>query len=157
MNLSDLGLNASFTSGLLTGTGAETVYDTTATINFAIDGVIYQKTAVTDGVTPTTDSVSGSAITLTANYARVVVWLLNSSGTVSVVAGDTVAWDGVAFAKAPPFPAIPSGKAPFAYSLLKGGSTLSGTWTFGSSNWNATGMTATHKNIACLPSRPVTS
>lgn len=158
MDLRNLGLTGAFTSGLLTGTGAETVYDTTAVINFCIKNKAYQKAAVTDGTTPTTDQDS-AAITLTANYARVVVWCLNSSGTVSVKAGDMVAWDGVAFQKAPPFPAIDTDTyAPFAYSLLKGGSTLSGTWTFGSSNWNATGMTATHTNvIGGLPPRPQTS
>ena len=43
------------TVGALTGTGAETVYDTTAIINYAIGGKGYTKAAVTDGATPTAD------------------------------------------------------------------------------------------------------
>lgn len=145
-------------SGLLTGTGAETVYDTTVIIEFAIAGKAYRKAAVADGATPTTDGNTAAAMTLVANYGTVVVWGLNSSGTVSCYKGSTEALDSAGnFINAPQFPAIPNNICPFAYSILKGGSTLSGTWTFGSSNWNATGMTATHTNIMTLPDRPQTS
>jgi len=145
-------------SGLLTGTGAETVYDTTVIIEFAIAGKAYRKAAVADGTTPTTDGTTGAAMTLTANEGTVVVWGLNSSGTVSCYKGSTEDLDSAgAFITAPQFPSIPDGICPFAYTILKGGSTLSGTWTFGSSNWNATGMTATHTNIFTLPARPQTS
>lgn len=150
------GQNFCTTSGLLTATGAETVYDTTVTINYVLNGKIATKTAVTDGTTPTTDYVSGSAITLTANKARTVVWGLISGGTVKVIAGDIVDWDGVAFNVPPPFPAIPDDFVPFAYQILKAGSTA-GTITFGSSNWNATGFTNAIVNVAVLPDRPQTS
>ena len=157
------GGNIATTSGLLTGTGAETVYDTTATINFVIDGLVYQKTAVTDGVTPTTDIAKGGAITLTANKSRAVLWLMNAAGTVAVTAGDIVDWSGGTTApefgygaNGPNIPAVPEGYAAFAVSLIKAGSTTSGTWTFGSSNWNAAGINAKHRNIALgLPSRPI--
>lgn len=151
------GGNCCTSPGLLTATGAETVYDTTVTINYVLNGVFAQKTAVTDGVTPTTDAISGSAITLTANKARMVVWCLISGGTVKALAGPIVDWDGVAFKQAPQFPDIPDAYVPFAYQLLKGGATLSGTWTFGSSNWNATGLTSAIKNLAFMPSRPQTA
>lgn len=142
-------------SGLLTGTGGETVYDTTVIIEYAIKGKAYRKAAVTDGVTPTTDGNTGTAMTLVANYGTVVVWALNSAGTVSCYKGTTEALDAAgAFINVPQFPSIPDTVCPFAYSILKGGSTLSGTWTFGSSNWNATGMTATHTNLFTLPDRP---
>ena len=139
------GLNLVTTSGLLTATGAETVYDTTATINFYLNGQLYQKSAVTDGTTPTTDAVTGAAITLTASKARVVKWLLNASGTVSVVAGDIVPWNGVAFDVAPPDPEVPADTVCFATQMLKAASTA-GTITFGSSNWNATGFTNSIQN-----------
>jgi hypothetical protein len=151
------GANFCTTSGLLTATGAETVYDTTVTINYVINGKIATKTAVTDGATPTTDHVSGSAITLTASKARTVVWGLVAGGTVKVIAGDIVDWNGTAFDVAPSFPSIPDDFVPFAYHIVKGASTVSGTWTWGSSNWNATGITSTIVNVAVLPSRPQTS
>lgn len=142
-------------SGLLTGTGAESVYDTTVIIEFAIAGKAYRKAAVTDGDTPDVDGTSGDAMTLVANYGTVVVWGLNSSGTVTCYKGTTEALDVAgAFINAPQFPSIPDGICPFAYTVLKGGSTLSGTWTFGSSNWNATGLTVAHVNIMTLPARP---
>lgn len=154
--LANRGLNFCTTSGLLTATGAETVHDTTVTINYVLNGKIATKTAITDGTTPTTDYVTGNAITLTANKARTVVWGLISGGTVKVIAGPIVDWDGTAFVQPPNFPAIPDTFVPFAYQILKAGSTA-GTITFGSSNWNATGFTNAIVNVAVLPDRPQTS
>lgn len=151
------GLNFATSSGALTATGAETVHDTTVTITYCINGVAYTKTAITDGTTPTTDHNDGAAITLTANKARVVVWALNSSGAVKCMAGPIVDWDGTAFSVPPAFPPIPDDVTPFATQMLKGGSALSGTWTFGSSNWNATGLTSSINNVLVLPARPRTS
>ena len=145
-------------SGLLTGTGAESVYDTTVIIEFAINGKAYRKATVADGDTPDLDGNTAAAMTLVANYGTVVVWGLNSSGTVSCYKGSTEALDASgAFINAPQFPSIPNDICPFAYTVLKGGSTLSGTWTFGSSNWNATGLTVAHVNLMTLPSRPQTT
>lgn len=143
--------------GRLTATGAETVYDTTLTINFQIrNSGAEAKTAITDGTTPTTDYVTGSSITLTASKARVVVWGMIAGGTTKVIAGDIVDWDGVAFLQPPQFPSIPDAFAPFAYQILKASSSA-GTITFGSSNWNATGFTNTIKDVLVLPGRPQTS
>jgi hypothetical protein len=150
------GQNFCTTSGLLTATGAVTTYDTTVTINYVLNGKIATKTAITTGVTPTTGYASAAAITLTANKARTVVWGLISGGTVKVIEGDIVDWDGVAFNVPPPFPPIPDDFVPFAYQILKAGSTA-GTITFGSSNWNATGFTNAIVNVAMLPSSPQTS
>ncbi len=151
------GMNFATTSGLLTATGAETVYDTTVTIAYCVNGKALTKTAVTDGTTPTTDGVTGVApATLTANTARVAVWCLNASGTVSVVHGPNVAWDGTNADPMPQFPSIPDTLTPFAYQVLKAGSTA-GTITFGTSNWNATGFTNAIVNVMVLPDRPQTS
>jgi len=150
------GQNCCLSSGLLTATGAETVYDTTVTIDYVLDGVIASKTAITDGVTPTTDYVTGNAITLTASKARIVVWGLISGGTVKVIAGDIVDWDGVAFNVPPPMPTVPDTFVPFATQMLKA-SSAAGTITFGSSNWNATGFTNSIKNVAWLPARTRTA
>lgn len=149
-------LTAAFTSSLLTATGAETVHDTTVTLTASLNGKIITKTAVTDGVTPTTDHATGEAITLEANQARVVVWGYNASGTVKCVAGPVVSQVSGAYGNiAPDFPGIPSDIVPFAYQVIEAASTTVGVWTFGSSNWNATGISATIVNVSQLPDRPV--
>lgn len=157
------GQNFCTTTGVFAADGgAVTTYSTTATIQYSIGGKAKTKTAVTNGATPTTGAVSGAAITLTAGFARMVVWGLDASGNVKVLEGPLTSWDGTSFgltsgAPAPLFPDIPDTIVPFAYMLLKGGSTLAGTWTLGSSNYNATGLTHTEVNILVMPSRPQTS
>lgn len=151
------GMNFCTTSGLLTATGGVTTHDTTVTINYVLNGKIATKTAITTGATPTTDYVTGDAITLTKNNGRTVVWGLISGGTVKVIAGPITEWDGTDWlngAGAPDFPNIPDDFVPFAYQVIKGASTVSGTWTFGTNNWNATGITSTITNVAVLPDRP---
>jgi hypothetical protein len=149
--------NAVFTSGALTATGAETVYDTTVTITGSLDGKIITKTAVTDGATPTTDAVTGSAFTtLTANKGSVMVWCVNSSGTVKVLQGSVEDMSGGSVLQPPQCPNIPDTLLPFAYQVLKASSTA-GTITFGTSNWSATGFTNAIVNVSVLPNRPQVS
>ena len=151
------GGNFCTTSGLLTATGAETVHDTTVTINYVIDGKIRTKTAITDGVTPTTDAVTGAAFdALTANKGCIFLWCLDSSGTVKVIQGPIADMAGGSFVNPPQFPDFPDTLVPFAYMVAKAASTA-GTITFGSSNWNATGFTNAIVNIATVPSRPQVS
>lgn len=156
------------TSGLLTATGAETVHDTTVTINYVIDGKIATKTAITDGATPTTDYNTGAAFPALVGGASVagaygngcvVVWGLISGGTVKCVMGPHQALDANgAFVTAPQFPPIPAGFCPFAYQVLKAGATASATAIiFGTANWNATGFTNAIVNVAYLPTRPQVS
>jgi hypothetical protein len=151
--------NLCLSTGLLTGTGAETVYDTTVTINFVLNGVIRQKTAVTDGATPTTDGITGAAFNpVYPDKACLFVWCLNSNGTVSLIQGEIEDVDGTSDEiKAPlQFPGIPNDRVPFAYTKYQttGASSASGLRP-GTDNWNATGLTATHTNVCFLPSRPV--
>ena len=159
MQASDVkGLNMAFTSGALTGTGAETVYDTTVTIAYTVDGKLKTKTAVTDGATPTTDGNTGATFDVVLpDKVSVFVWGLNASGTVSVYQGSIESVDGdTDVAKIyPQFPSIPDTVTPFAYTIFQttGASSASGLG-FGVANWNATGLTATHVNISTLPSRP---
>lgn len=150
-------LHGCFSTGLLTATGAETVYDTTQTIDFAIEGRIYRKTAVTDGTTPTTDANTGAAFTaLSEDEGCIFLWLLNASGTVSVAQGPVRALDADTgdFVVDPQLPAVPDARVPFAYQIVK--YTGSSTWTFGTGNWNATGITDAIVNLASLPHRPPT-
>ena len=151
------GVNCCLSSGLLTATGAETVHDTTVTIDYVIDGKIRSKTAITDGATPTTDAVTGSAFTaLTANKGCIFAWCLNSSGTVKVVQGPIADMSDGEFVVYPQMPNIPEDLVMFAYMVAEAASNA-GTITFGSSNWNATGFTNAIVNVMVPPRRPQNS
>jgi hypothetical protein len=161
-NLAQRGGNFALSSAALTATGAETYFDTTVTLSTVFDGKFGTPlTAVTNGVTPTTDGNTGEAITLVANQARAVVWAVNSSGgsdvtNIRVFAGPVVSQSGGAYVNAlPQLPAIPDAYCPFAVQYLEAASTAVGTVTFGTTNWNATGFTNTIHNVHKLPSRPV--
>ena len=153
--------NRCFTSGLLTGTGAETVYDTTATIVYTVDGVLKSKTAVTDGVTPTTDGNTGAAFTaVLPDKICVFVWALNAAGTVALFQGEIKDVDGTTDVATdyPDFPSIPNTHTPFAYTIYQtAGTSAAAGLRPGTSNWNATGLTASHVNVSELPKRPVAS
>lgn len=150
-------LTACFTSGLLTAAGAETVYDTTVTISFSVDGVMATKTAVTDGVTPTTDIATGAAfVPLAADQSCCFVWMMTVGGTVAVAQGPIIDIDPDTDrpqTQAPLFPRVPAGYCPFAYQIVQTNGSSSA-WTFGTSNWNATGVTDIIKNVSTLPDRP---
>lgn len=157
-SLARTGGNACTTSGLLTATGAETVYDTTVAISYSIDGVAYAKAAVTDGATPTTDVVSGSAFDgVTADQARCYVWTLDSAGAVGLIEGEVSTVDGETdiLEKKLQFPPVPGSLTPFAYMVYQTDGTASGTLRPGTDNWNATGLTVSITNVHRLPSRPV--
>lgn len=141
----------------LTGlSGGATTYSSSA-FGYALNGDAYAKGAVAGGTTPTTDGNTGAAITLTANKARAIVWAVNAAGTVLVYAGSIVDWvDTSANSTACPLPNLPGNVAPFAAHTVQAGSTTSGTWTFGSSNWNATGIAAiTVRNLCQLRNTPL--
>ena len=152
------GQNMCFTSGALTGTGAETVYDTTISILFSVDGVMKTKTAVTDGATPTTDGNTGAAFTaVLPDQASVFVWCMNAGGTVSLRQGSVVTVDGDTddMVNALQWPSIPDSVTPFAYTIYQTtGASAAGGLKPGTDNWNAAGLTATHVNISTLPKRP---
>lgn len=154
-------MNHVTTKAGLTGiSGAATTYTTANAVLSAINGKSYSKAAVTGGTTPTTDVVTGAAfVGLTAGYGSVFVWGVNASGTISVCQGTVEKLDSVgAFATAAPsFPPVPDTVAPFAYVVVKAGATTSGTWTFSSSNWNATGITVSVQDVLELPDRPQVS
>lgn len=142
----------------LTGlSGTATTYSSSA-FGYAINGVCYANGANSGAATPTTDGNTGAAITLTANKARCIVWAVDSGGTEKVYAGPIVDYTGAPSGVVCPLPDIPGTVAPFAMHVLKGGSTLSGTWTFGSSNWDATGLTVgTVVNLCQRPTVPPTT
>ena len=147
--------------------GSVTTYSTTGTMVYAIRGKEYSKAAVTNGTTPTTDVNTGVAfVPLAANQGTVFLWMINAAGTVAVAQGlvspgypygwplDSAGnFQAGQYGGAPNFPPIADGYVPFAYQIIKNGSTGS-SWTFGSSNWNATGITSAIQDITTLPDRP---
>lgn len=137
--------------------GTTTTISTTGTTTYGLKGKAYTKAAITNGATPTTDAATGAAFTgITANQGTVVVIGLDSSGAIKAAQGSVESLDASgAFILAPKFPVIPDTMCPIGYIVLKGGSTLVGTWTFGSSNLSGvTGMTYTFVDIVTLPDRP---
>lgn len=154
--------NRCTTSGLLTATGAETVHDTTVTIAFSVDGKALTKTAITDGATPTTDHVTGSAFSALQGAGAsaggegcVFVWCLTAAGAVRVIQGPKMDLDadGAFIGGAPQFPGIKSDVTPFAYSISKHYGVAT-SFTFGADNWNKTGHTHAITNVHTLPRRP---
>lgn len=141
--------------------GTTTTISTTGTTTFAIKSKAYTKAAITNGATPTTDALTGSAFTgITANQGTVVVIGLDKDGNIKAAQGSVESLDVSGnFVLAPSFPNIPDTMCPIGYIVLKGGSTLSGTWTFGSSNLSSvTGMTYTFVDVLLgMPERPQVS
>ncbi len=151
--------NSVTTTALLTTAGAETVYDTTATLIFSIDGVAYTLTAVTDGATPTTDGNTGLAFDpVYPDQACVLAWCINAAGTVSLIQSAISAVNGDTDVIIEPiqFPNIPSDRVCFAYTLFQTAGTSSAAGLLpGTANWNSTGLTATERNLLGQPSRPI--
>jgi hypothetical protein len=150
-NLSDAGLAA----------GTTTTYVTTATTAHVIDGNFGTTLAAqTNTASPTTDVNTSAAFTvLTDNQACVFVWGVNAAGAIKVAQGtieDTevgVTTTAGSFRDLPQFPSMPNDFCPIGYTVVRTAPSASD-WTFGSSNWTATGITATFKNVCTLPARP---
>lgn len=151
------GLTATLVKAGLTGlSGAATTFATAVAITYAIAGKAFSRAAIAGGVTPVVDFLTGKAITLIANQGTVVVWCLDAAGTVRLVQGSVEPMTGGKFLKDyPQFPTL-SGQilAPFAYSVHQADATTAGVFTFGVSNWNATGLTHSVTDVITLPQRP---
>ncbi len=151
-----------FVDAALTGiSGAATTYSTSATaLSFCVNSIMATKAQASGAATPTTGAISAAAITLTASKARFVVWAINVSGTVSCHEGPVVDLDteddSFIDGRLPAYPAIDyKTYCVISTQLIKAASTTVGTWTFGTDNWNATGLSHNiidHPGI--LPDRP---
>lgn len=143
----------------VTSTGASTFtatpVGTAAAIGYCINGKAYTKATISGGTTPTTDAITGAThVSLAANQGCVFVLGLDAAGAIKAVQGTVQALDsGGNFIARSEFPLVPDTIAAFCYIVCKNGSTGSA-WAFGTSNWNATGMTATPVSVMMLPSRP---
>lgn len=144
-------------AGLSLDTGA-TTYDT-ATFDYCIDGIMYTKSAVTNGTTPTTDHNGAAFTALSTDETCWFLWCVNASGTVSVVQGNIVDVDGntdLVEDVFPTLPSVPDGVAPFAACRMQT-TGASSAWTFGTSNWDATGLTELVIDLSTMPARAPTT
>jgi hypothetical protein len=151
LSLANAGLSAGTTS----------TYSSAATTECIINGKWGTTLAAqTNTASPTTDANTGAAfVALTDNQISVFVWGVTADGAIAVCQGsvqDTAT--GVTTTPgtvhtAPQFPTLPADFCPLAYTLIQTAPSAA-TWTFGSGEWAATGITDTWVNVAVLPDRP---
>ncbi len=141
-------------AAVATPNGAST-YNIATAVSFAIDGKAYEKATVSGGTTPTANPASTTFTTLAASEGCLLVWTLTSAGTVGLWQSDVKSLDESGeFIVAPEFPSVDlETYCPIGYTVLTNDSTGS-TFTIGSTNWNATGATATTVSVLTLPRRP---
>lgn len=144
-----------YNSGAVNLDTSATTYDITVAINFAIDGKAYSKSTVSNGASPTTDQNGDAFTALTAGKGCLFLWMMNSSGTVSVLQSDVVDLDGAnTMITYPQFPAYDDDTyVAFAYTTVIA-ATGASSWTFGASNWDASNITSAAVNLCEIPSRP---
>jgi hypothetical protein len=138
--------------------GTTTTVTTSRVVPYTIRGKAYRGSALTNQAFPSTDHTTGSAFTsIAASKACMLILGRNAAGDLVAAQGPSVDLDtNNNYQYAPQFPPIKDTLAPFAYVVCKNGSTGSA-WTPGTSNWTATGMTATFVDINDVPDRPQTS
>lgn len=158
------GLTAALGKATITAAGADKSYKVTTAVPIVIKGKFGTAVAATTTTAPTTDANTGSAFNgLTVNKGCVFVWAANSSGTVKVLQGPIADLDGTTSnnfkdPERPEFPYVPDTLVPWAYTVVKAKTSLTGTtWVFGANNWNVTGIGLSHQDVATLPDRPQAS
>lgn len=164
--------------------GTTTTINIGTTFNYAINGVMYQKTAANGIATPVLDWATGLAfipipIPLSApnlpsipngaaGYGGVYLFGVDSGQTLRCIQGGISALDANGSFITAPIP--PAGLGPvgagstdndfcvFGALLVKLGATAVATWTPGTNNMSAvTGATYTFKDLASIPGRPFVS
>lgn len=139
-----------------TATFTATPVGTAAAISYCVRGKAFTKATITTTSPGTTDAITGAAfLPLAASKACLVVIGLDAGGNIKSCQGPIVSVDsgGNIAPSYLEFPLVPDTIAPFCYIVCKNGSTGSA-WTFGTSLWDATGMTATPVSIVAIPDRP---
>ena len=151
-------------AGLAAGT--TTTYTRGNAVNGSIRGkAITELASASNTATPTTDW-AGNAFTAlpggqdagrTKGSICVFVFCAVAAGTHAVVQGPVLDLedenDGIKDGTRPQFPAIDDTLMPFGYVIVKALDAASA-WTFGASNWTATGIEDTYVNVHFLPDRP---
>lgn len=141
-------------AGLTAGTTS--TYTTTAATAGAIAGKCTTPLAVqTNTATPTSQGDGSSFTVVAKNRGSVFVFCTDIDGAIKVFQGSVEDLDDSGnFEIVPQFPTVDFELyMPFGYVLIRNGSSGSD-WTFGSNNWDATGITDTFVDIATLPQRP---
>ena len=146
--------------------GTTTTLTTTVVGQYAINGKIFQRTALTNQASPTTDIATGRAfVPLPIPVAGsvfpkqcVLVVGLDVSGNPQIAQGPLVnTQDVVNGIAAMPWPTLPETICPIGYVTVV--SAAAGTqvaaWTPGSNNWaGVTGITCTFTDLSDLPGSP---
>jgi hypothetical protein len=139
--------------------GTTSTVTTTVATDFIINGKFgTQLDILTNQATPTTDlgtEIAFPALAINEGCAIVLGTLTAGGTTLRAVQGEIEALDadGGEFIVAASFPQVPDTMCPFAYIIIKNGSTGSA-WTFGTTSFGATGITDTFVDIAIMPDRP---
>lgn len=160
------GVNLNVADAGLSFTAAATTITLAAAAVASIDGKIINLVSGAKAFAPvkadgvTVDSGRTLVATATTGQAVIVVHCLNESGALKSVIGTVVNLDATGLMKDGPlvFPNIPDNLVPIAYGTVKnpaGSSTA--TFTFGTTNWNATSIVTTAVDVVALPRRPLTS
>lgn len=145
--------------------GTNKSYTTTVTSAGIINGkYVTPLTAQSNQAVPTTDSKTGAAfVALATQQATVVVVGQNAAGAIQACQGTIVPTAlGVtttagAFINYPQFPELPDDFIVFGYLLARTAPSAT-SWTFGTDNWAATGVTCTEfVQCAVLPARPTST
>jgi len=143
--------------------GTTSTYTTTAASETSINGKWSTALGVqTNTATPTTDAATSAAfVAQTDNTACVYVFGVTAAGAIAVCQGAIVPTEtGVttvagALKNNPPFPSLPDNFCPIGYLIVRTAPSASD-FTFGTSNWDATGVTssAVVEVDGTLPDRP---
>lgn len=171
------------TSKVTLAEGTTTTLSNTGTILYCINGIAYDKAAMSNAATPTTDYATGAAfipipipgtttnlpagVVVSANgYACAFLVGLDSAEALKVIQGPIVPLDtsGVPmFAPTLPSSMGPVGPnsgdnnfCPIGYVVVKASSTAVATWTFGTTDWTTTGITTSLGDLMTLTGRPLT-
>lgn len=140
-------------SATATPDGAAT-YNIATAVTFCIGGKAYSKATVSGGTTPVTDGNGNAIADVGEDKGCLLVWTLDASGTVDLWQSDVVDTDESGnFLTIPDFPTIDTDMyCPIAYTVLT--NTNSTAFDVGTTNWNATGATATTVSVLTMPRRP---
>lgn len=129
--------------------GTTSTYTTTAASKTSINGKWSTDLAIqTNTATPTTDANTSAAfVAQTDNTVCAYVFGVTAAGAIAVAQGPVIATEvGVtttagALLNRPPFPNLPDNFCPIGYLFVRTAPSAAD-FTFGTSNWTATGITA---------------
>lgn len=170
-NLQILPVSICVSKATLALSGAVATFTTTGATLYSIRGKAYSTAAAAGAATGTTDGntgatflpipagVAASGSNPGAAYGSVFVFAYKGDATaaaaIKIYQGSIEALDPVSglFINPPKFPTIPDTATPFGYAVIKG-ATNSAAFAFGTSLWNATGITVTAVDVFTLPDRP---